>query len=147
MACVCSVIVVGLFSFIPYVDWAAHLGGLVAGMLVGIPIFAFHIENGPCRVVWVLLGTAATVATFAFALIYMYSGAVDPADELGDVCGYYKEFFEDYECVVRVMMARNDTTLRTTRTYYARRNTFYSLVATEPQSQHKDHIQVARTIA
>lgn len=28
----------------------------------------------------------------------MYSGAIEPADELGDVCGYYQQFFEDYEC-------------------------------------------------
>ena len=27
----CAVTAVELFSFIPYVDWAAHLGGLIAG--------------------------------------------------------------------------------------------------------------------
>ncbi|EEC49807.1 predicted protein, partial [Phaeodactylum tricornutum CCAP 1055/1] len=33
-AVTCSVLLVMLFSFIPYVDWAAHLGGLVAGFAV-----------------------------------------------------------------------------------------------------------------
>ena len=32
----CSIIIVMLFSFIPYVDWAAHLGGLIAGFCIGL---------------------------------------------------------------------------------------------------------------
>lgn len=74
------------------------MGGLVAGLLVGIPIFALCIESMIWRILWVLTGTAATVVCFVWSLIYMYSGAIEPADELGDVCGYYQQFFEDYEC-------------------------------------------------
>jgi hypothetical protein len=98
VACLCSVLIVGLFSFIPYVDWAAHLGGLVAGLLVGIPIFALHFESMIWRTLWVVIGTAATVVCFVWSLSYMYSGAIEPAEELGDVCGYYQQFFDDYEC-------------------------------------------------
>lgn len=39
-----------------------------------------------------------TIASFTYALVYMYSGVVEPAEELRDVCGYYQQFFEDYEC-------------------------------------------------
>lgn len=93
----CSVTLVGLFSFIPYVDWAAHLGGLVAGMLVGLVLFSSSIKSPCCVVFWFVVGMALTVAAFVASLVYMYN-EVEPADELRDVCGYYKQFFEDYEC-------------------------------------------------
>jgi len=93
-----SVVLVMLFSFIPFVDWAAHLGGLVAGFVVGLMIFAWDIPGMAWKVLWFSIGTAATVTTFTLALQYMYSGEVETVEELRDVCGYYKENFEDYEC-------------------------------------------------
>lgn len=97
-AVTCSVVVIMLFSFIPYVDWAAHLGGLVAGIMVGIFIFACEIESWCWRFVWSLVGMAMTVISFTFAMDYMYSGAVDPMEDLRDVCAYYKEALGEYEC-------------------------------------------------
>lgn len=99
MSTVCLPLAILLLLLLRPVDWAAHLGGLIAGMLVGIPVFAPHIENVVCRFIWILVGIAATVVCFTYALVYMYSGAVEPAQELRDVCAYYQEFFEDYECV------------------------------------------------
>jgi len=69
------------------VDWAAHLGGLIAGLLVGIPIFALHIESMVWRTLWVVTGSGATIMCFVWSLTYMYSGAIEPAEELRDVCG------------------------------------------------------------
>ena len=84
----CSVVPSAHGSFLEFsVDWAAHLGGLLAGILVGIPIFALHIESKIWRSLWVVLGTGATITCFIFGLKYMYSGAIDPAEELGDICG------------------------------------------------------------
>jgi len=94
----CSVIVIMLFSFIPYVDWAAHLGGLLAGIFVGIFIFACEIESKLWRVLWHLLGMAAVVISFTVALDYMYSGSIEPIPELRDVCAYYQEALGEYEC-------------------------------------------------
>ena len=93
-----SVILVMLFSFIPFVDWAAHLGGLAAGFVVGWTVFAWDIAGYGCKLVWFLVGLAMTVTTFALAIQYMYSGEVESVDDLRDVCGYYKQHFEDYEC-------------------------------------------------
>mmetsp|Transcript_51709 Transcript_51709/g.155189 ORF Transcript_51709/g.155189 Transcript_51709/m.155189 type:complete len:410 (-) Transcript_51709:98-1327(-) len=93
----CSVTLVGLFSFIPYVDWAAHLGGLVAGMTVGLVTFSFSIKSKMYVGIWFIIGVGSTVTAFILALKYMYN-EVEPADELRDVCGYYKQYFEDYEC-------------------------------------------------
>ena len=95
----CSVIVVLLFSFIPYVDWAAHLGGLLAGFCVGMIVFAVDLKKAKCsKVFWLLVGVAITVIYFVVVFQRMYSGEIESAEELRDVCGYYRENFEDYEC-------------------------------------------------
>mmetsp|Transcript_16154 Transcript_16154/g.45254 ORF Transcript_16154/g.45254 Transcript_16154/m.45254 type:complete len:385 (-) Transcript_16154:193-1347(-) len=94
----CSVVVVLLFSFIPYVDWAAHLGGLLAGLVVGIMVFSCTIKTILWRCIWFLVGTAITGVFYGISFQYMYSGNIDVAEELRDVCGYYKEHFENYEC-------------------------------------------------
>mmetsp|Transcript_45522 Transcript_45522/g.110260 ORF Transcript_45522/g.110260 Transcript_45522/m.110260 type:complete len:398 (-) Transcript_45522:258-1451(-) len=94
----CSVVVVMLFSFIPYVDWSAHLGGLIAGFCVGMVIFALNLKNKKGLFLWTILGTIITCIFYTIVFKEMYSGDVDPPEELRDVCGYYKQFFDDYEC-------------------------------------------------
>jgi len=99
VAVTCSVIVVLAFSFIPYVDWAAHLGGLLSGLAVGIFIFACEIESVIWRLAWSMVGIAATVAYFYATLDYMYSGKVQPSPELQNVCQYYQQALGDnYQC-------------------------------------------------
>lgn len=93
-----SVIAVMLFSFIPFVDWAAHVGGLVTGILVGVVVFACDIPSLPWRVIWLIIGVAAVATYFAYTITYMYSGQVAVIDELRDVCGYYEATYPDYQC-------------------------------------------------
>mmetsp|Transcript_31260 Transcript_31260/g.47919 ORF Transcript_31260/g.47919 Transcript_31260/m.47919 type:complete len:377 (+) Transcript_31260:84-1214(+) len=97
-AVACAVTVVMLFSFIPFVDWAAHLGGLVTGFVVGIACFSLWIQDNTWK--WIGVATGATLSGVLFigSLVYMYNGSVMPAQELSDVCGYYKQFYDDYEC-------------------------------------------------
>lgn len=95
----CSVTVVLLFSFIPYVDWAAHLGGVVAGFCIGMVIFAADLNKAVfSKLFWLIVGICITAVYFIVVFQMMYSGEIEPAEELRDVCGYYKENFEDYEC-------------------------------------------------
>lgn len=79
-------------------DWAAHLGGLLAGFCIGMVVFALEIKKPVWKLCWLLLGIAITVVYFVVTLQYMYSGKIEPAEELRDVCGYYKQYFDDYEC-------------------------------------------------
>mmetsp|Transcript_12379 Transcript_12379/g.16236 ORF Transcript_12379/g.16236 Transcript_12379/m.16236 type:complete len:365 (+) Transcript_12379:343-1437(+) len=94
----CSVVTVMAFSFIPYVDWAAHLGGLLGGLVIGCVIFALELEFMSCKFLWFALGLATTIAMYAAAIWYMYNGDIEVVEELRDVCGYYQQQFEDYEC-------------------------------------------------
>ena len=93
----CSVTIVLAFGFVPYVDWAAHLGGLIAGFVAGFICFAPWIKTRHCAVFWFAVGVAMNLIFYILTLTYLYS-SVEPGADLKDVCGYYKQFFEDYEC-------------------------------------------------
>jgi membrane associated rhomboid family serine protease len=95
----CCVIITLAFSFIPYVDWAAHVGGVVGGILIGIPIFACEIESRLWKSIWFVVGTAATLLTFAGLIEYLFfSGEIIPSQQLRDICAYYKEQMGGYQC-------------------------------------------------
>ncbi len=90
-------VIVMLFSFIPFVDWASHLGGLLTGMTVGLMIFSCYVESTVWRCLWFVTGLALTVLLLATSLTFMYHD-VEPAERMRDVCAYYQEFFDGYEC-------------------------------------------------
>jgi membrane associated rhomboid family serine protease len=102
-----AIVIVMALSFIPFVDWAAHLGGLLAGMAVGLTVFSLSMRSIVSRIVWFLVGLSLTVVGFAVSLKYMYT-QVEPAEQLRDICGYYQQFYEDYECSCTLDEASND---------------------------------------
>ena len=46
---------------------------------------------------WLVGGVGSCIALWSGLLAYMYND-VETNDELRDVCGYYQEYFDDYEC-------------------------------------------------
>ena len=84
-------------SFIPYVDWAAHLGGMIAGFVLGLVCFSFKIRSRAFMILWFVVGVGSVIALYSGLIAYMYTD-VETNDELRDVCGYYKQYFDDYEC-------------------------------------------------
>jgi hypothetical protein len=80
------------------VDWAAHVGGLIAGFCIGVVLFALELRKLVWKIVWLAVGVAITSIYFSLTFTEMYSGNVDPPEELRDVCDYYQQYFDDYEC-------------------------------------------------
>lgn len=88
---------VAAMSFIPYVDWAAHLGGMIAGFVLGLVCFSFKIRSRAFMILWFVVGVGSIIVLYSALIAYMYTD-VETNDELRDVCGYYKQYFDDYEC-------------------------------------------------
>jgi len=95
----CSVILILVFSFIPYVDWAAHVGGLISGFTFGMMCFALRIKTMRWRVMWFLVGLTLTSILLSTTIAYTFENVKnDVAKDLEDVCEYYQRYFDDYEC-------------------------------------------------
>lgn len=63
-----NVIVIGLFSFVPFVDWAAHLGGFISGIAIGMVFFSCMIENKLVMLVGCSLGVFLTMTLFLLGI-------------------------------------------------------------------------------
>jgi len=96
-AVLCSVFVVLAFSFVPYVDWAAHLGGLIAGFAAAFLCFAPKIKTKTYAIFWSVVGIVMNVSLYVASIKYMINN-VQPNEDLNDVCAYYKQYFDGYEC-------------------------------------------------
>ena len=69
----CSVLIVLAFSFVPFVDWAAHLGGVICGFTTGFLCFAPWIKTRHCAVFWFSIGIVLNVVVYGCTLSYLYS--------------------------------------------------------------------------
>jgi membrane associated rhomboid family serine protease len=79
------------------VDWAAHLGGLIAGFASSFLCFAPKIKTKMYAVFWSVVGIVMNVSLYVVTINYMIKN-VHPNEELNDVCAYYQQYFEGYEC-------------------------------------------------
>eukprot|EP00586_Coscinodiscus_wailesii_P007017 CAMPEP_0172491166 /NCGR_PEP_ID=MMETSP1066-20121228/21876_1 /TAXON_ID=671091 /ORGANISM="Coscinodiscus wailesii, Strain CCMP2513" /LENGTH=120 /DNA_ID=CAMNT_0013260063 /DNA_START=184 /DNA_END=546 /DNA_ORIENTATION=+ len=98
----CSVAIVSLFSFIPFVDWAGHMGGLFTGFSVGMVIFSIQIESKQYRFLWGALGVILIGLYMSYSFYFLFT-EIQPDNELADVCEYYRQIFhEGYDCACQV---------------------------------------------
>lgn len=95
-----GIIIVMAMSFIPYVDWAAHLGGLVAGFAIGIVCFSFTMRNKFGTVFWLGVGVATCFVLYSTFIAIMFTTETD--DEMRDICAYYQKHYEGYECTCQL---------------------------------------------
>lgn len=94
----CSVAILSLFSLIPYVDWAGHLGGLGVGFLVGLCIFSANIDGVFIKCLWGTFGIVSLIGGLAYAVFYIYT-EMQFDNQLLNVCNYYRQLYrEGYEC-------------------------------------------------
>jgi len=76
-----GIAIVMAMSFIPYVDWAAHVGGTLAGFAIGLVCFSCKFRNWIFKIIWLTVGIGCTVAFFSALCVYMYN-EVEVKDEL-----------------------------------------------------------------
>jgi hypothetical protein len=94
----CSAAMVSLLSFFTYIDWSGHLGGLASGFLVGIVIFSGPIARACYRFVWAAMGVIGLIVGGSL-LTNMLFFRIQPDEELGDACQYFRNLFpEGYDC-------------------------------------------------
>jgi hypothetical protein len=93
----CPELTVYFIGIILDVDWAAHLGGLIAGFAAAFLCFAPKIKTRMYAVFWSVVGVAMNVSLYVPMIKYMIND-VQPNEELNDVCAYYKQYFDGYEC-------------------------------------------------
>lgn len=58
-------------SFSPYVDWGAHFGGALQGLLWGLILLCHELDNVPLRKILFVCSLAATSGLFVGALYWM----------------------------------------------------------------------------
>jgi len=67
-----NVVVIGAFSFVPFIDWAAHLGGFISGITIGMIFFSCMIRRRPFMVMSCVIGIVLTVIVFSLGMQQMY---------------------------------------------------------------------------
>ena len=108
----CSVSIISLFSLIPYVDWAGHLGGLLVGFLVGLCIFSSQIDGIFVKCLWGTAGFLGLVGLLVYTVTYMYT-TMEFNPELKDVCQFYRQLYrEGYECTCQYTFGEGDDYFR-----------------------------------
>eukprot|EP00979_Chaetoceros_neogracilis_P001438 scaffold249_cov262-Chaetoceros_neogracile.AAC.5 len=89
------------------VDWAAHVGGLIGGFMLGMMIFSLQIKTRRWKIGMFSVGLLSNLLFYGVGIGYMVKIAKqNVAEEMSDVCGYYEQFYEDYEC--NCMMDKNE---------------------------------------
>lgn len=93
----CAVTIVMAMSFLPYVDWSAHAGGTVFGFCSGLMCFSSLDSTNWYGLFCLIIGILMNIIAYICSIQYMYSN-IEPNKDLENVCEYYKQFFEDYDC-------------------------------------------------
>jgi membrane associated rhomboid family serine protease len=76
-----GIVLVMAMSFIPFVDWAAHLGGVIAGFVIGLVCFSFRFRHWFFVLIWFVAGVGSVVALYSTMMVYMYT-KVETNDDL-----------------------------------------------------------------
>ena len=95
-----SVTFILLLSFLPYVDWPCHLGGLLTGLTISLCYFLTRIDSGVTwyKNFWLLVVLVVCIFFTAYLLIVfslIFTTDFAPYDYLEDICGYYEKYYDD----------------------------------------------------
>lgn len=75
----------------------------MGGFIVGLIIFSFGVKTRKWRIAMLSMGLITSMIFFGTGIMFMIKERKDDvAEEMQDVCAYYANFFEDYECNCRL---------------------------------------------
>jgi energy-converting hydrogenase Eha subunit G len=91
---VVNIVITLCFSFVPFVDWSAHLGGLIGGMFVAAAIFSSKIKEGKYRP-WVrIVGVVGTIVCLVMATVQIHF-FTHPSRDLLHICKLFRQEYND----------------------------------------------------
>jgi len=82
------------FSLVPLVDWAAHIGGLLAGWMMGVVLFGHKFQSPIWRHGSRIVCLTGLVV-FCVAGMVTIATTLDPSRDLLHVCREYREAVDD----------------------------------------------------
>jgi len=89
-----NIVVTLSFSTVPYVDWAAHTGGLLGGMLLSAVIFSEYIKTPTTRLGVRVVASAALVAYLVISFVVVAT-ILEPDEDLLHVCKHFRNALND----------------------------------------------------
>ncbi|CAJ1958368.1 unnamed protein product [Cylindrotheca closterium] len=94
----CSMAVISLVSSFTYIDFSGHVGGLLAGFMGGMLLFAREIASPFIRMLWGSIGLFGLVGG-SIVLGNVLFNETFPDEDLADACSYFRNLFpEGYTC-------------------------------------------------
>mmetsp|Transcript_27785 Transcript_27785/g.67604 ORF Transcript_27785/g.67604 Transcript_27785/m.67604 type:complete len:370 (+) Transcript_27785:251-1360(+) len=94
----CSMAIISLLSSFTYIDFSGHMGGLLAGFMGGMFIFAQPIASPFIRMLWGSIGLLGLLGG-SFVLGNVLFNETFPDEDLADACSYFRNLFpEGYTC-------------------------------------------------
>ena len=89
-----NIVVTLSFSTVPYVDWAAHTGGLLGGMLLSALIFSESIKTPTTRLGIRIFASFALVAYLVISFVVVAT-VLEPDEDLLRVCKHFRNALND----------------------------------------------------
>ena len=89
-----NIVVTLSFSTVPYVDWAAHTGGLLGGMLASSLVFSEFIKTPRIRTA-VRAGAAVGLAGYLVVGFVVVATVLEPNPDLLHVCEHFRNALND----------------------------------------------------
>ena len=94
----CSLVMMLALSYMTYIDWSGHMGGLAIGFCAGMLAFSKPIRNPFSRFLWRMWGTVGLVGGLTVAA-YLLWNETEQDEDLKDACTYFRNLFaEGYDC-------------------------------------------------
>ena len=94
----CSLVMMLGLSYMTYIDWSGHMGGLGIGFCAGMLAFSKPIRNPFSKFLWRMWGTVGLVGGLTVAA-YLLWNETEQDEDLKDACTYFRNLFaEGYDC-------------------------------------------------